>query len=385
MKNSSILIVALLAATALSSATSALAACPGTVGSGETVVGGCTLVGAGDAAIIQQGGAVVNAGGRGIYVGNTTVGGIDNSGTIEGSTQGIRQIGDSGIIHHITNNQTGVIRGGTGSAIDIDGGAIQNGIINNGRIEAAQTGIRIFKADIFANGIALGQTSNITGTRGVEIVAGGNPADGGTVTGDLVNNGAITVSEIGILLNSTTLTGDITNGASGTITVDTQHGIWLRNEAQNAVRARARNITNAGSIEAKHANGDGIKLEAADVTADVLNMGTIKAGGHGVRVGDASIVTGDLTNQNRVEAGSAAIYVGENSRVQSITNSASVTLISSASQGMLVKDSAVVNGITNNGTINAQSTGIYVQETVAVGAASADALTNTGGDHLGGA
>lgn len=375
MNKKSILLIALLTATALSPYTPAEAACPANVANGQTSNATCHLDN-GTAVTVQQGGTI-NGANIGVLVdNNVAVGSIYNYGTIRGNgAQGVYLVDDSSRINLILNGVGALITGTNG--IDIDSGFVTNGIESNGTITATSgSGIRIFKADI--SGILLGETSVVNATtRGVELVRGGSANESASITGSIVNNGKINSGSTGILNSSGLLSGSIINSATGEITSTTGHGIQIVNTVTN-YRPSVLDINNAGAITASGASGDGINLQSADAGGDIYNTGTINAGAYGIRIGNASVVSGDLNNLNTINSGSAAVYVGENSSVRSVTNGAAATLTSTASQGIFVKDSAVFSGITNDGTINTNSTGIYVQETGNPGNATANAVTNTG-------
>jgi autotransporter-associated beta strand protein len=151
---------------------------------------------------------------------------------------------------------------------------------------------------------------------------------GATVNGDIVNNGAITGNNYGVLVNGGSVTGAITNATSATITAnsgDHSEAIYVSGPG-----ASVGSITNKGTL-----NG-GIFLTGAAATGTtigaVTNNGTINAGigagnfGADINVSEVTI-NGDVSNTGTlVDDSTGAIQVINGGAVNgSVTNSGSIT------------------------------------------------------------
>ncbi|MEZ0331901.1 MAG: autotransporter domain-containing protein [Methylophilaceae bacterium] len=175
------------------------------------------------------------------------------------------------------------------------------------------------------------------------------------LAGSIINSGSITsATGNGISLQHSTVTGDITNNSSGTISAD-QNGILITSSS-----ILAGSITNSGSITS--AIGNGISLLQSTVTGDITNnsSGNISAYQNGIYVSGASV--GSITNSGSISVtnpfNAYAIFMLGGSTAQSITNNGSL----SGQAGIDIGGSTVIGDITNNstGVINGTAVGVYL-------------------------
>ncbi|WP_143201926.1 autotransporter domain-containing protein [Bradyrhizobium sp. NAS96.2] len=162
-----------------------------------------------------------------------------------------------------------------------------------------------------------------------------------------------------IVVNNATVSGNLVNGASGTITASGvfSPGITVSNSSIGG------SVINAGNITA--ASGTGILTYNATVSGGISNSGTISAG-DGILVGGDSF-SGGISNSGTISAGGYyGIVVGGAVTVSSfsggINNSGT---ISAGVDGILVGGGTVTvssfsGGISNSGMISAGAYGIVV-------------------------
>ena len=165
---------------------------------------------------------------------------------------------------------------------------------------------------------------------------------GTSFTGNLVNSGTVTPG--GISVATSTITGEIINAASGTITAGT--GIALQTDAV--------------------------------VTGGIVNSGAISGSGQGIGLafGGAGVGTfgGGIHNSGTISGANEGIFTGFTEFSGGISNSGTIT--SSAGDGLYVYGSSIFSGgINNAGTITAANIGIRIGGTTGFGAIS----TFTGG------
>ena len=266
-------------------------------GTGRIEAGSGAAVAAGNITELENDtqATIVSTGGDGIRS-SGAISTLTNRGTISGGRHGI-----SAVAVGLTN--TGVIRGGTSSAIlgrTANAGVYLTGagsmMINRGQISAANGG----------NGIGGSALSSITSLLNE---VGSDMADSGSITGD---NDGIQVGFISRLIN------------------------------------------NAGAI-IRGTNGAGINLiGTASTAATVTNRGTIQGATHGMNYGGNAIRTLTNTGMGRIEAGSGAAVAAGN--ITELENDTQARIVSTNGDG--IRSSGAIGTLTNRGTISGGRHGI---------------------------
>ncbi len=360
-----------------------------------------------------------------VDVNGVTADSITNSGTIQGTTNGILLTNTADIQNGISN--TGSIIGGDVGINVQTSSDIAGGINNTGSITSGSTAILIGAAsDISGN---IDNSGNITGlVNGIALVStaamSGNINNSGTITsvslttseilgvvtnqtgglierveisgsdisGSLVNEDTGIINEI-IIDNSSNVTGNIDNQASITgaaigISIDnatvsgdvTNSGtISGSNTAIKLVTTSDMNggLTNTGTISGSTA---GIVLDNSDMSGGIDNSGTINANSIGIGVDNGSDMTGTIDNSGTISAAagvgiavnSASGIDGSNDGNVAIENTSSGTI--SGLIGVSVTANGDISGaFLNDGTISGNSYGLYVDESDISGT-----ISNTG-------
>jgi hypothetical protein len=368
-------------------------------GDGVRIDGAATLTGSitNAGSITAIGGATADANSDGIEISGTSTvvtGNISNSGTISAETDGIDVSSGAAVVGDITNTASGQIFAGE-SGIEIDDNAMVGGSVSNAGSIEANDGIGVFSATV---------TGEIRNEAGGTI----NAADDGiqlayadavgiTDAAAIINAGSIDAGDDGIVLNkSSIIRGSIGNAVGGTINAG-DDGIQLS-------FSESADITNAGSIDA---GGDGIVLSQASlIHGSITNAGTILAGADGIVLGEgstvdgsitnaagglidtqtyggddgidlgtASAVTGDIVNAGTIRSASDGVLVSGSSVVQGAIRNETGGIIESASDGIVVSKNAGAGAIVNAGDIDAVEVGILLDDAATV----SGAISNTGG------
>lgn len=315
----------------------------------------------------------------GIYINATTfAGGINNSGEISGGTSGTFGNGiylDSGLSSFtggITNS--GLISGGGTSAdgihIEADVFGLANttnqGILNSGTIIGDESGIDITSAvTTFNGGITNTGTIIATSSTGIDTHAV-------TFRGGIVNSGLIDADDDGIHAHGDVFNGDIEN--SGTILSNTGTGIDVLADTVNGA------VINSGTIIS---NDDGIQIDSSadsfngSIAGGVVNSGLIRStSSDGIDVLVDSF-KGGVTNSGTIDAFSTAIAIGDDNG-QTFEGGVTNTGVLLAGQGpgsgtgIAVSLDDFQGGILNNttGKITADQDGIFVDATTFAGGIS---------------
>ncbi|HLH86926.1 MAG TPA: autotransporter domain-containing protein [Xanthobacteraceae bacterium] len=247
------------------------------------------------------------------------------------------------------------------------------------------------------------------------LVGGGAPALAGTCgindvgisTGPVPNSGAINC----INIQSSTVTGDVTNTATGTINAGaafpTNIGITINNSTINGA------IINAGSIAAPGSAGVagvGIEVTNALVTGGITNSSALSAKSAGIVVGNLTTFGGGLTNNGTIQSGEGigiefvSTFAGDVSNngtiavhgtglligaVSTFTGSVANTgtISAGAGIGIVVEGLSAFTGNISNastGTIAAHGTGIFVGTVTSFGGGvtNAGSITSHSGDGI---
>ncbi len=254
----------------------------------------------------------------------------------------------------LVNSSSGVISGGNPTGILVTGASTITGQISNaGAISVSGTGIRVDTNSVVTNGIVNTGSIITTGTSVAGIQVNGVATFGGGIT----NTGTITAAASGAgiaVINVSTFSGGITN--TGTITAGTAASSTGAGIAVSNAGVVSGGITNAGVIVVTGNSAAGIALTNVSVfSGGITNAGTIVAaatGAVGIAVNNVTTFTGGITNAGTITAGFFGIGVNRVSTFSGgITNIGS---IAAGSSGIAVTNvGTFAGGITNLGTISA--------------------------------
>lgn len=241
----------------------------------------------------------------------------------------------------------------TGITIDDDTqkGAIGGSFTNNGNINAYGHN---------ATGINISDT--VIGQDGVVNDAIGNVVNNGNIIVTDKSGIAATDSQGGIVLQHTRLTGDLIN--NGVISVAAPGIAGIKVDGQDKVAtdnfkyARIdRDVVNAGGINATGDGARGLELNMVNFGQDVENTGFINVNGK-----NAVALRLDRTDYNQiVNTGNIHTY-GEGSIGIEVRESFGNTVLDHSATGANGQDPQYLmkNGIVNNGTIVSEGTGIKI-------------------------
>lgn len=262
------------------------------------------------------------------------------------------------------------------AAVDMDGNLVNTGDINSGSTGIAvlggekeswtysstssgsdeqrsyETKFSSFRGNIVNDGVITVNDSNV----GFYDALGGIEVEGTNVTGDVTNNGTINGGDAGIILSG---------GYEQEFETQVDAAADTRNVSGTMVSTLANmqgNITNTGEIVS---SGTGIELEAIEMKGNINNNGDISANGAGVAIIGGTeatdlrtydLSTGTETSSDYQElSGVASIFEGN------INNSGT---IAADDTGIYIENTAFNGTINNTGTINGGVDGIYIDDSV---------------------
>ena len=349
-------------------------------GAGHTIDGaGYGISIAGDSTvskgILNDG--TISGGTGGIFLGlNSEIyHGITNNGTITGAS-GIVMTGNNLELRGgITNNEGKLIEGTAGAAINFDsaGGFLRGGITNDGYIQAQGNNNNAIA--LAAGTVTGGITNSATGT----IDVAGTTAtaifiNGTTFDGSIDNSGDILAAPPGgvaiSITGTTAFTGSIVNHADATISGDAA-------AIDVSSTSFTGDIDNSGTIAS--ANGYGIDISATTFTGNIINQSTGSISGTGANAIDLSGATfaGDISNAGSIVAATDGIHA--NAATMAVTDITNTGTITADDDGIEIADTRTLGGTINNsrtieGDHDASGTGagINIEGQVAGG------ITNTG-------
>lgn len=324
--------------------------------------------------------------GAAIFLSNSTVASITNTGTIQGHYAGILVQGDSSMSGHITGdiNNSSLITGGS-NGIQLYNTTIGGGIVNSGTVNGdSSSGIYSYGSSVAGD---IDNSNLITGGNyGIEldhITIGGGITNSGTIqgnnytgisittgsiAGDINNSSLITGGNYGIALTNTSISGGITN--SGTI-------------AGSTLGIRVADSTIDGSIVNEADGlitgvGAGIVVESNAVIGGIQNAGIIYGGEGSVYLDNSTsafVVDNTGTLDGYVGLGINTLNLnGPSSRVIGTTDGNSTSTVN-------VNGTFTSEGRFRVGTFNVASTGVFNQEhgvTVTGGIVSNNGVWNVG-------
>jgi len=296
----------------------------------------------GNLGFLQRGGSVGQFSNAGVITSDgygvgfdtgATLGTLTNSGTLRGATQGLI-LATTGTM---TNLAAGVISGTTTDGLDTFGDVVL--IDNAGLVYGVSRGVFI----------GAGSVTDLTNAGSIDSDAAGLVMDTSTTLGTLTNSGTITGGSSGAVLSTT---GTLTNIAGGAIRGDDADGLGLGTIGNVGL------IDNAGTI---HGGDVGVYVAAGSVGI-VDNAGTIAGGTTGLQVVAGTTLgtlvntgtIGDVLNEGTIGggAGPAIVSTGTGASIGSITNTGTIN------QGFQIEHQSVsvgagVNvGVFDGGTLD---------------------------------
>jgi outer membrane autotransporter protein len=271
---------------------------------------------------------------------------------------------------NVTNTSTGTITPGStaaGIGINVDNSTINGQISNAGTITVTGIGILVQSNSVVTNGIV--NTGTITTTANSSAIVVNNVS---TFAGGINNSGTIQSGGAGIVVGTpcscvsiSTFTGGITN--SGSITA-AQPGI-----AVSGVETFTGGISNSGSIDAPIGIG---LVNVETFTGGIINSGNIAAQ-TGILLFTVATFSGGITNSGTINGSGAGIAVNNVSAFSgNIVNTGTIN----AATGILICacTSTFAGSIINSGSINAAGAGIFVEvETFTGGITNTGTITST--------
>ncbi|MEW6329981.1 MAG: autotransporter domain-containing protein [Pseudomonadota bacterium] len=336
-------------------------------------------------------GTISNSGGSGAVIllsSGSSVGSIVNDGTISGGRAGIQLQANSGgsptggsgpssVTGDITN--TGTISGSSaGIALD-SGSSVGGSIVNSGTIAGNNAAISIRDGSSIDGSITNEVSGSIIGrTASASWTGSGIYVSSSSIDGSIVNSGTIAG---GVYLNNgSSVAGDITNNAGGSISRSSSAALWL-------YASTVGSITNDGTISSSNGHGiwlagattPGLGVVPSSVTGSISNSGTIAGGENGICLSNST--AGGIVNSGNITGWNGAVLIS-NSSVGSITNDVGGTISSSGQTGLRLQNGSTVSGdITNNGTIAGANTGLFISDSSSVTGNVVNSGTINGGSY----
>jgi hypothetical protein len=348
--------------------------------------------------VTNQNNATISGGLAGIYVADSFgswSGDITNSGQISGFEAAIllgngldvEEIPELEFAGGIVNNAGGVIDslGGTAIVINNDVLSFSGGITNTGEIEGAFNGI-IIESNSFSGGLTNNSGGLIEGLSGDAIRSSAN-----NWSGNFTNSGSISATNDGFEHSGTSFNGNVQN--FGNITAGST-GVRI------SVETFEGDITNTGQITGTGGSGlvvfatDSITGAGGEIPAQIHNTGIINAAGVGLRISGDNVLA-DFTNNSSdpllfppgvitSDSAAAVVLAGNTSWEGNITNDGTLSgvrgmIINGESDGFAVFS----NEGTYTGTIT--NSGLMEGEQVGLyilGDSFEGALNNTGTGQL---
>lgn len=326
-----------------------------------------------------------DAAGEGIIVDSISSfsGGLSNFGSIAAPRFGLVAFNVAAFTGNISN--AGSITAGD-AGVFVDDSTINGAIVDSGAILGSGAAVAI----------EVEGTSEINADNAAAIMVRGPTTQGLsqlTITGGLINDGKLSSAASGILIDDVlSFGGGIFN--SGTISAASygvRVGVVTRHGNTSAVTAFAGGITNLGNISG--ANNAGIAIQGGNFAITfagvVSNGGEISAGDYGIFVTGIEFLgstsaSGGVRNTGALSATGTGIFVDNifGTLDGAINNSGT---ISAGQDGISLRnvtsftDDSAGSGINNAGTISATGDGIYVSNIVFFGSPGAKGgITNTG-------
>lgn len=234
----------------------------------------------------------ITSGSSAIFVNGSSAPLIANTGSIMGVSSGIAVSNSQ--VDEIRNEATGIIQGNNVGAIEVGGGATVGLIDNSGFLVSPSAGIFIRQSGSVINKVLNAQNGVISGDVGLGI------EDDGRIV-DIENLGTIQGNYAGVDLYDGTISGTLTNRATGEISGNAGIAMGAYN-----VQSRIHDIINEGLITGTY----GIDGQEGSVISDgINNSGTIQGTDTAIRLRDTSTITGGITNAGTIDGGTYAIRI----------------------------------------------------------------------------
>jgi outer membrane autotransporter protein len=312
-------------------------------------------------------------------------GNIANNGTINGGDAGIILTGgyegqEVWQVDEATNTESGVY------SFETQNARIQGNITNTGKINSYGSGIEVAAVDMDGD---LVNTGEITSDSAGIAVLGGEQAVGtdtetpdgyigewssetrpSSFNGNIVNDGVITTGSLGgIEVEGTNITGNITN--DGTINGG-DAGIIVAGGLKEQGAAQYDSATDTYKSSGSH------ESKLASMQGDITNAGDINSYGTGIEL-EAVEMDGNLSNTGNISSAYGIAVTGGYKEVYAYAETAGVI-----TQNEIVEEDGVASSfageINNSGTIDAEDTGIFIENTAFNGTIN-NTGTITGGLH----
>lgn len=267
---------------------------------------------------LTNSGSITAAAGTGLALLGSTlpVNSILNSGTISSGGLGSGIESAIAITGDLTNTNTGMISSTLGNALNLSGGSLGGNIVNNGTISATNVGSALLSKIAITGNLLNNAGGSIKSTSGTGL----DLASGSSLVG-LTNAGTILTNSLSSTVNAINSLGNI-SGA----------------------------INNSGQITA--AAGTGLALLGSTLpVANILNSGTISSNGVGSGISSLIPVSGNITNTITGMISSAqgkALNLGTGSSVVNLNNFGTITSNDTAVNAI----GNITGDITNAGNIN---------------------------------
>lgn len=322
--------------------------------------------------------------GRGVHIYDSATlnGKISNSGTISANGHGVEignttpgtiSAGADGIA--ITNSGTissTSASWGDESGIRLANQAVVTGnIVNSGTISGYWRGLNIAGATLTgdvsntATGI-LTNSSGSTSHTGAGLWVGADGVVAGLLDGKVTNQGTISGSSYGVYV-----------GANGSIT-----GGLVSSGSISGGSGTAIQITNTGTISGANTQG-AIQISAGTITGSIANAGTISNSAdnaRGIHLYGGAALTGKIDNSGTISASGHGIEIGNTTAATITAGSDGYALVNSGTiqannasifadeSGIRIANSSVVTGkISNSGTVSGAVNGININSATLAG------------------
>ena len=307
--------------------------------------------------------------------GNTLTinGGLTNSGSLS-----LSGAGDSASVQTLTN--TGSVTVATGASLNLTNqpGGITDVVAGSvfsiaGSFTAGSNSAFMNLTSIEGQVTLYGQNDAITPNGGTLANSGNLYADNGStvnIHGAVNNSGILATGFQGGGGNTLTITGTLTNQASGLVYLGMQ-------ESGSGDMATLGGLANSGVVDVEH--GSRLQINSA-----VTNSGTLATDHYGYGGGNTLTINGGLTNSGSLSLSGA----GDSASVQTLTNTGSVTVATGASLNLTNQPGGITDVVAGSvfsiaGSFTAGSNSAFMNLTSIEGQVTLygqnDAITPNGG------
>ncbi|ECZ7614707.1 autotransporter outer membrane beta-barrel domain-containing protein [Campylobacter coli] len=271
----------------------------------------------------------------------TSIENFNNTGTIEGKSDGIR------INANVkTLKNTGTIKGHAISIRSL-GGTIDQ-LINEGIVDGESAGIYMKRSLVktLTNKGTINQNNSATWAAGIKL-------ENGSTIENIINTGSIRSNAFGI---------SVTGGKFGTLTIKDGGQVYAKYSAIGVGRSQTLGDlyidghSNNGRVSGIYSEEHGIALDANSRTQkiELKNGGIIKGKIHGIRLDNGASLSGEMIlsgEGSRVEGGSGAGILNRSGKIEgSITIKDGATVTATSNQAIAnYRSGSITGGITVSG------------------------------------